>query len=134
MASTRLSENRFYQKAKDKATRIIGDREKMSDLATASKDKLQGLNFEDSKMSRLAVNVRIIVRMIKAYANGSYRELPWKSLVGLIAGIVYFVMPLDLMPDFIPFTGFLDDFTVIMLITGAFQQDIENFLLWEGNK
>lgn len=134
MASTRLSENRFYQKAKDKATSIIGDREKMSDLATASKDKLQGLNFEDSKMSRLAVNVRIIVRMIKAYANGSYRELPWKSLVGLIAGIVYFVMPLDLMPDFIPFTGFLDDFTVIMLITGAFQQDIENFLLWEGNK
>jgi uncharacterized membrane protein YkvA (DUF1232 family) len=132
MTRSRLSENKFYIKAKEKAAGIVGDKDRMGELVSASKEKLQGINFEDSKISRMAVNLRIIIRMIRAYANGSYRELPWKSLIALVAGVVYFLMPLDLMPDFIPFTGFLDDFTVIMLLSGAFQRDIEAFLLWEG--
>lgn len=134
MTKSRLSGNKFYQKAKEKATGIVGDKDKMIDLVTSSREKLQKINFEDSKISRLAVNLRIIIRIIKAYANGSYREMPWKSLLALVGGVVYFLMPVDLMPDFIPFMGFLDDFTVIMLLSGAFQQDIEDFILWEENK
>ncbi len=133
MAKSRLSGNRFYQKAKEKASGIVGDKERMSALVSSSREKLQSINFEDSKISRLAVNLRVIIRIIKAYANGSYREMPWKSLLALVGGVVYFLMPLDLIPDFIPFTGFMDDFTVIMLLSGAFQQDIEDFLLWEEN-
>ena len=133
MAQSRFSENKFYQRAKEKASQIVGDNDKMNDLVSASKDKLGSINFEDSKVSRMAVNLRIMARLIKAYANGSYRELPWRSLAAIIAGLVYFLMPLDLIPDFIPFTGFLDDFTVIMLISGAIRQDIEEFLLWEGD-
>lgn len=134
MAKSKLSGNTFYQKAKQKASSIVGDKERMNELVASSREKLHNINFEDSKISRLAVNLRIIIRIIKAYANGTYRELPWKSLLALVAGVVYFLMPVDLLPDFIPFTGFLDDFTVIMLLSGAFQQDIENFLLWEENK
>ena len=133
MAKSRLSGNRFYQKAKEKASGIVGDKERMSALVSSSREKLQSINFEDSKISRLAVNLRVIIRIIKAYANGSYREMPWKSLLALVGGVVYFLMPLDLIPDFIPFTGFMDDFTVIMLLSGAFQQDIEDFLIWEEN-
>ena len=134
MAKSRLSDNRFYQLAKEKASNIIGDKERMNELLTSSREKIHKINFEDSKISRLGVNLRIIIRLIKAYANGSYRELPWKSLVALVSGVVYFLMPVDLLPDFIPFTGFLDDFTVIMLLSGVFQQDIEDFLIWEENK
>ena len=133
MAKSRLSGNKFYRIAKEKASSIVGDKERMSDLVTSSKEKLHNINFEDSKISRLAVNLRIIIRIIKAYVNGSYREMPWKSLLALVGGVVYFLMPVDLIPDFIPFTGFLDDFTIIMLLSGAFQQDIEDFLFWEEN-
>ncbi len=134
MANSKLSGNKYYQKAREKAADIMGDKGKMSELANVSREKLQGLNFEDTKISRLAVNLRVLIRMIRAYANGSYRDIPWKSLAALVAGVVYFVMPLDLLPDFIPFTGFLDDFTVVMLISGAFQKDIEEFLFWEEHK
>lgn len=131
MANMKLTENKYYQKAKQKATGIISDKEKMSDLVSASKDKLDAINFENSKIRKLALSLRVIGRLIKAYIDGSYRSIPWKSLLALVSGVVYFLMPLDLMPDFIPITGLLDDFTVIMLITGAFQQDIEAFLEWE---
>ena len=134
MAKSKLSGNRFYQRAKEKASRIVGDKDRMHDLVASSREKLQSINFEDSKISRLAVNLRIMIRIIKSYANGSYREMPWKSLLALVGGVIYFLMPVDLIPDFIPFTGFLDDFTVIMILSGAFQQDIEDFLLWEESK
>ncbi len=134
MAESRLPENKFFRKAKERAIEIVGDNEKVKDLLSSSKEKLHGINFEDSKISRLGINLRIIIRVIKAYANGSYRGMPWKSVMALVAGLVYFLMPLDLMPDFIPFTGYLDDFTVIMLLSSAFQQDIEDFLLWEDSK
>lgn len=135
MAGSRLSGNKFFQRAKEKAADIIGDRDRMNDLVSSSREKLQNINFEDSKISRMAVSLRVMARMIKAFANGKYRDLPWKSLLSLVGGLVYFLMPIDLIPDFIPFTGFLDDFTVIMLISGAFKQDIEEFLLWEeGSK
>jgi uncharacterized membrane protein YkvA (DUF1232 family) len=133
MAQSKSSKNKFYQRAKEKASRIVGDKDKMNDLVNASKDKLGNINFEDSKVSRMAINLRIMSRMVKAYAKGSYRELPWKSLTAIVAGLVYFLMPIDLLPDFIPFTGLLDDFTVIMLLSGAFRQDIEEFLVWEGD-
>ena len=131
MASSRISENKFFQRAKEKAAHIIGDRDKMNELVSSSKERLQNINFEDSKISRMAVSLRVMARMIKAFANGQYSELPWKSLLSIVGGLVYFLMPIDLIPDFIPLTGFLDDFTVIMLISGAFKQDIEEFLLWE---
>lgn len=135
MAGSRLSGNKFFQRAKEKASDIIGDRDSMNDLVSSSREKLQNINFEDSKISRMAVSLRVMARIIKAFANGKYRELPWKSLLSLVGGLVYFMMPIDLIPDFIPFTGFLDDFTVIMLISGAFKQDIEEFLRWEeGSK
>ncbi len=135
MAGSRLSGNKFFQRAKEKAADIIGDRDSMNDLVSSSREKLQNINFEDSKITRMAVSLRVMARMIKAFANGKYRDLPLKSLLSLVGGLVYFLMPIDLIPDFIPFTGFLDDFTVIMLISGAFKQDIEEFLLWEeGSK
>lgn len=131
MAQSKITENKFYQRAKEKATRIVGDKDKMNELVNASKDKLGNINFEDSKVSRMAINLRVMSRMIKEYTKGSYRELPWRSLTAIVAGMVYFLMPIDLIPDFIPFTGLLDDFTVIMLISGAFRQDIEEFIAWE---
>jgi uncharacterized membrane protein YkvA (DUF1232 family) len=131
MAESEQIGNKFFERARRKASEIAGDNDRIHDLLNASKDKLGHINFEDSKISKLGSKLRIMMRMIKAYANGNYRELPWKSLLSILGAMIYFMMPVDFIPDFIPFTGLLDDFTIVMLISGAFQQDIEDFLLWE---
>lgn len=131
MAETKLSGNKFFEKAKEKASAVAGDHEKIDELLAASKEKLNNIHFENSKFSKMGYSLRTMLRMVKAYVNGTYRELPWKSLLGILGGLIYFMMPVDLIPDFIPFTGLIDDFTVIMFISGAFQQDIEAFAEWE---
>ena len=134
MAQLKIKENKFFDKAKNRASRILGNKEKLNEVLNASKRRLGELNLENSKLSKLGHNLRIFLKMIQAYALGKYREAPWKSMVGIVAGIVYFLMPIDLVPDFIPFTGFIDDFTVIMLISNAFRQDIEQFEVWDADQ
>lgn len=134
MAQLKIEKNKFFDKAKTRASNILGNKEKLEEVLNASKTRLGEVNLENSKLSKLGSNLRIFLRMIQAYAKGQYRDAPWKSMVGIVAGIIYFLMPIDLIPDFIPFTGFIDDFTVIMLISNAFQQDIEQFEIWDSTK
>jgi uncharacterized membrane protein YkvA (DUF1232 family) len=52
-------------------------------------------------------------------------------LVMIVAGLLYFLMPIDAMPDFIPVTGFLDDITIIVWIFNSFKHEIDAFEAWE---
>lgn len=131
MAELKLSENKFFKKAKQKAADIAGDKSKLNTVLSSTKEKLDEIHLEDTKVFKLGERIKVIVRMVRAYVGGTYKEMPWKTLLMLVAGLIYFLMPIDLIPDFIPVTGFIDDFTVVMLISGAFQQDIQEFLDWE---
>ncbi len=134
MAQLKIKENKFFNQAKTRASNVLGNRQKLEEVLNASKTRLGELNLVDSKLSKLGKNLRVFLRMIQAYVKGQYKEAPWKSMVAIVAGVIYFLMPIDLVPDFIPFTGFIDDFTVIMLISSAFQNDIEQFEIWDTRK
>ena len=110
---------------------MVQDKSKLNQVLNSTKVKLDEIHLEDTKVYKLGEQLKVIVRMLKSYVTGRYQEVPWKTIVMLVAGIIYFLMPIDLIPDFIPVTGFIDDFTIIMLISGAFQQDIQDYLQWE---
>ena len=44
-----------------------------------------------------------------------------------------FTYPMDLIPDFIPVSGIIDDVALIAWIYKSVQEDIEKFLDWESN-
>lgn len=63
--------------------------------------------------------------------------LPIKSLVWFIVGLVYIIVPFDLIPDF--FTalfgiGALDDLMIVIFVINKMRPDLEQFLLWKYNK
>lgn len=72
--------------------------------------------------------------MVKAHFSGKYTSFSIKSILLMIAGIVYFVTPIDLIPDFIPALGFTDDITVVFFIYRSLSEDIEMFESWEKQK
>lgn len=123
--------NKFFENAKKKATKIVHDNKRLSDVLTAAQSKYSNLDFSKFTIDSFKEKLGVMMRMIRAYKNGTYRVAPWKSIVMIIAGILYFVMPLDLVPDFIPITGLLDDFTVIAWVYRMLKEDIDNFKNWE---
>jgi uncharacterized membrane protein YkvA (DUF1232 family) len=80
-----------------------------------------------------------LMRLVRAWATGRYRRVPWHSIVLAIAGVLYFVMPLDLVPDWIIGAGLLDDAAVIAWVAKSIKDDLDAFARWEelgglGNK
>ena len=99
-------------------------------MAEAAK-KLQILKSDNPTGKALKEKVSATQRMVQAYMRGDYRVIPWKSIMLLVAGILYFVMPFDLVPDFIPLAGYLDDLSIMLWIFQAIKTDIEDFETWE---
>src|SRR5688572_27812048 len=64
-------------------------------------------------LARAFRDLKQLMRMLRAYASGRYRKLPWRTLVLVAAAVLYFVMPLDFIPDFFFGIGLLDDAAVI---------------------
>ena len=61
--------------------------------------------------------------------------LPRAAKVALAAAIVYLASPLDLIPDFIPFLGYLDDVLLAALVVDGIVNWVDRGLLlkyWPG--
>jgi len=125
-------ENTYFHKAKERASGLLKDRKRLKTLLINSTKKLGNLNFTKLNLTKLTDRVKVIVRMLKAYVKGEYKMLPWKSLIILVAALFYFVTPLDLIPDVIPVTGYIDDFTVVLWVFRTLQDDINEFIVWEN--
>jgi uncharacterized membrane protein YkvA (DUF1232 family) len=72
-----------------------------------------------------------MLRLIRAYSEGKYRDVPESTLVVIIAAIIYVVNPLDVIPDALPALGFLDDATVLALAVRRSRQTLDDFMAWE---
>ncbi len=121
-------DNRYFDIAKTKATDILKDSEKLIRLLVGVARKINMSNLEFSNMGS---KLNVILRMVKAYAAGKYKLIPWKSIIVLTAVLIYFLMPLDLLPDFIPVTGYIDDFSLLLWVYNHLQDDIDTFIWWE---
>ena len=75
-----------------------------------------------------------LLRIVKNWKSGSYREVPWKTVVLSTGAIIYFLTPVDIVPDVIPVLGFMDDIAVIGWVVGAIRSDLTKFRAWEASR
>ncbi|MBP6386715.1 MAG: DUF1232 domain-containing protein [Pseudarcicella sp.] len=81
----------------------------------------------------LADKIMLLSRLVKYSISGDYKDLQWKTLLKILAVLIYFVSPLDLIPDLIPVLGLTDDLALITWLITALGEEIENFEKWEKN-
>tara|TARA_B100000676_G_scaffold16475_1_gene14677 strand:- start:222 stop:617 length:396 start_codon:yes stop_codon:yes gene_type:complete len=114
-----------------KAKKIINDDEKLRKLIEDVLKKLKEISSDKKTSAKLNDSLRLFIRIINAYTSKEYTYVPWKTICLLVAGLIYFIYPVDLIPDFIPVSGLIDDVILIAWIYESIQDDIENFLEWE---
>lgn len=113
------------------ASGIASSPDKMTELMDSVTKKMADTDTRNRVISDFIFKLKMLIRMLRAYAQGHYRELPWKSLLMIIGGLLYFLMPIDLIPDFIPATGLADDITIILMVFKTINKDIQNFIEFE---
>lgn len=72
-----------------------------------------------------------MLRLVRAYSEGRYPEIPESTLVVIVAAIIYLVNPLDVIPDALPALGYLDDATVLALALRRSRTALDDFMTWE---
>jgi uncharacterized membrane protein YkvA (DUF1232 family) len=65
------------------------------------------------KLRRLAARLPFLDELVAAYYCALDPATPFKVRAVLMGALAYFVMPVDLIPDFIAALGFADDATVL---------------------
>ncbi|MCF2445670.1 DUF1232 domain-containing protein [Dyadobacter sp. CY345] len=123
----------FFKKATGKAGRYASNTSRLVELVGQVVSKLKHVGFKGN-LAEFQGSVGILVRMVKAYSSGAYRTLPWKSLVSIVAVLIYFVSPIDLIPDFLPVIGIADDFALVLWLIKTLGDDIAKFSEWEKNE
>lgn len=74
-----------------------------------------------------------LFRMVDAWVHHRYTEVPKSTIVGALAVLIYLLSPVDLVPDFIPVLGQLDDIVIVTLVLSlGLRRDIEKFRKWRN--
>jgi uncharacterized membrane protein YkvA (DUF1232 family) len=76
--------------------------------------------------------LQTMLRLAHAHGHGKYRELSDEALLAILAALSYFVDPFDLIPDEIPFLGYIDDATVVDFAVVKAKQSLDAFMIWES--
>ncbi|MEM6522250.1 MAG: YkvA family protein [Bacteroidota bacterium] len=129
-----VEKNQFFKRAIKKASEILKSNPRLRSVVDKASHKINDFSADNIKTSGFVSRLNIFIRMVKAYAKGEYREIEWQNIVLVVAALLYFITPLDFIPDFIPVTGFVDDFTVLVWVYNKIQNEIDSFQTWESNE
>src|SRR2546421_1046125 len=72
-----------------------------------------------------------MIRLLRDYHRAEYRDISEQNLQIIIAAILYFVSPFDVIPDWVPVLGHIDDAFVVSLALKSVRGDLDTFMAWE---
>ena len=98
----------------------------MADSATAE--------AKAGKLGKQFENFKLLWSLLKDYYNKRYPNAPWKLIAATGFAVAYLISPIDVIPDVIPFLGFVDDASVFALVIAGFQSDIDDYKVWLAAK
>jgi uncharacterized membrane protein YkvA (DUF1232 family) len=92
-------------------------------------DKLREI---PQRMQRLTNQVELLLELADDYSSGRYRNVRWVSLAIAVSAALYFVSPSDVIPDWIPLVGHLDDLLLIGVALRLVQADLRAYGSFRG--
>lgn len=128
----RILKSVFFKNATGKAGRYAQNAGGLLDLLKRVLSKTSALRGE--AYAGLREKVGLLVRMVRMYVAGEYRAIPWKTLTRIIAVLLYFLSPIDVIPDLLPVIGLTDDLALIVWLFNAIKDDLAEFEEWEKKR
>jgi uncharacterized membrane protein YkvA (DUF1232 family) len=142
------AEDRAKQKGQpigDEITQSAAFRKATSDAETYVRDSKRLRKLVEDAVGKINVIPRgpfadtwpylmAMIRLIRAYHQDEYRDVSSPKLLIVVAAIIYFVSPFDVIPDWIPVLGHIDDAFVVALALKSVRVDLDTFMAWETSR
>jgi uncharacterized membrane protein YkvA (DUF1232 family) len=92
------------------------------------------MTAHSSVLSAVWTDLRTMMRLVLRWVDRSYRRVSWTPLVLIVGALLYFVTPVDVIPDAFSPIGFVDDVTVINTVIRRIRGELDRFRTWEAQQ
>lgn len=124
-------QNTFFNLAFAQAAKMIGKPTRIIWLLGQLAIKIKRTDLQGVNRATMKHQILRIGRLLKAQVTGKYRVKSLRFLLILLAAIIYFINPLDLIPDFIVGFGLTDDLAILTWVYQAAAEELKTFNDWE---
>ena len=100
------------------------------DMVMKNKEKIDK-KFAGSGLKKYAEMGKVMFGMLKDYKKGEFKEVPWFTIAAVVFAMLYIFNPLDIVPDFIPGLGYVDDFAIFTIVLRFIETDMHSYLDWK---
>jgi uncharacterized membrane protein YkvA (DUF1232 family) len=115
--------------ARTRAAEIVKSPDKLRAMVEEASQKARDANGAGGRanpLSGVIDDLKTMFELLRAVARGDYR-LRKETLILVAGAVLYFVIPIDVIPDFIPVAGFVDDAAVIAWVVKTCKTEIDLF-------
>ena len=128
-----MSENLSEEQVKEalesgygKSEALLNNKDELDDFLYRLEQKIKEMPLVGEEFAVIP----IMISLIKHYVEGKYTTVPYGTILAIMSALIYVLSPVDIIPDFIPFVGYLDDVAVIGLCLSMVKTDIEAYDEW----
>ena len=109
---------------------LLNDMDELDNFLYRLEQKINDMPFVGKKFSMIPV----MISLVKNYVQGKYTTIPYGTILAVLSALIYFLAPIDIVPDFIPLAGYLDDMAVLGLCMNMVSIDIETYEKWRQDQ
>ena len=81
-------------------------------------------------VGNLLSDIPLLISLVKSYITGQYKEVPYNTIIAIVATLLYVISPIDIIPDVIPVIGFADDAMAVAFCMKMLHEDLEKYKSW----
>lgn len=117
------------------------DKELKKRQKTFSADKLKKLFQDKNELFSKFLNIENLneyyrdfvdlFSLLQDWYKGRYKDVPWLVISSIGGALLYVLSPIDLIPDFLPIVGYLDDAAVFAALLKYVRLDLKKYRDWK---
>lgn len=120
---------------KDRAKKILNDEDSFISFIDDVENKFNKLfrksTFVSKSLRQIKEYVPLLVSLVKSYFRKEYNHIPTGTIIGVVGALIYFLSPIDIVFDFIPGLGYVDDATVLLFCIMSMKSDLDDYKKWK---
>jgi uncharacterized membrane protein YkvA (DUF1232 family) len=127
-----ITQSASFRRATAEAESYANDPDRLARLLLVAREKIN--HIPRGPFAETWPYLMAMIRLIRGYHQDEYRDISPQNLHVVVATILYFVSPFDVIPDSVPIFGHLDDALVVRLAVKSVGADLDTFMAWETSK
>ena len=84
----------------------------------------------NARFARVRDDLNLLLGLCAAWWRGEYRAVGRQALLSVVAALLYFLAPLDMVPDWLPGAGLLDDLAVLAWVMRTWAAELDAYRAW----